>query len=63
MTIQMLIDMAINNASFAKNGYGEARYGDIVCVRSMTRRGQRLSFYYGSRRCPRSKAETYFAKA
>lgn len=62
MTIQMLIDMAINNASFAKNGYGEARYADIVCVRSMTSRGQRLNFYYGSRRCTRDKAETYFQK-
>lgn len=62
MTIQMLIDMAINNAAFSKAGYGEARYCDIVCVRSMTRRGQRLSFYYGSRRCTRQKAESYFQK-
>lgn len=62
MTIQMLIQMAQSNATFAANNCGEARYGDITCVRLMTRRGQRLNFYYGDLRITREKAETYFQK-
>lgn len=62
MTIQMLIDMAKNNASFAANGCGQARYGDITCVRLMTRRGPRLNFYSGDLRIKREKAESYFQK-
>lgn len=62
MTIQMLIQIAKNNAELSKSGYAEARYADIVCVHLPTRRGPRLIFYYGSRRCTREKAESYFDK-
>ena len=62
MTIQMLIDMAINNAKLGKFGYGEAKYADITCVALPTKKGQRLNFYYGALRIKREKAETYFQK-
>lgn len=62
MTIQMLIGMAVHNAAFGANGYGDAKYGDITCSVVPTKKGRRLNFYYGDLRIKREKAETYFQK-